>query len=163
MKKHLVLTFVATLLTAMTLSVAQAALITGIGDTCLDVPDGDTTDGTPVQIFHCHGSFNQQWNIVNGQIIGIGGVLDVAGAALPTVPRCNSSRVMAVAINAGAWRVGALRVSARNAWTCLMAIRRIAPHCRSSRVMAGAINAGRSGKWVPQGREARGGFPASSW
>ena len=82
MKKHLVLMFVATLLTAMTLSVAQAALITGLGDTCLDVPDGDTTDGTPVQIFHCHGSFNQQWNIVNGQIIGIGGkCLDVAGGS----------------------------------------------------------------------------------
>jgi hypothetical protein len=47
----------------MTLSVAQAALLTGIGDTCLDVPDGDTANGTPVQIFTCHGRRNQRWSI----------------------------------------------------------------------------------------------------
>jgi hypothetical protein len=27
------------------------------------VPDGDTTDGTPVQLFTCHGGRNQRWSI----------------------------------------------------------------------------------------------------
>ncbi len=60
---------------------AKAALITGLADKCLDVLGSNTSDGTPVIIFHCTGTFNQQWNVVNGQIVGIGNkCLDTVGS-----------------------------------------------------------------------------------
>ena len=51
---------------------AHAALLLGIGDKCLDVEAGNTADGTPVNIFHCHGGFDQQWIVERGEIVGIG-------------------------------------------------------------------------------------------
>jgi Ricin-type beta-trefoil lectin domain len=49
---------------------------------CVDIPHGQAADGTPVLLFNCHGSPNQQWTIANGQITGLSGVcLDVMGSA----------------------------------------------------------------------------------
>jgi hypothetical protein len=32
---------------------------------CIDVPDGSTSGGVPLQLFHCHGGSNQQWERTN--------------------------------------------------------------------------------------------------
>jgi hypothetical protein len=49
---------------------------------CIDIPRQQTDDGTPVSLFNCHGSPNQQWTIASGQITGMSGVcLDVMGSA----------------------------------------------------------------------------------
>ena len=49
---------------------------------CVDIPQQLTVDGTPVSLFNCHGSPNQQWTIANGQITGMSGVcLDILGSA----------------------------------------------------------------------------------
>ena len=49
---------------------------------CVDIPHGQAVDGTPLSLFNCHGSPNQQWTIANGQITGMSGVcLDVMGSA----------------------------------------------------------------------------------
>jgi hypothetical protein len=49
---------------------------------CIDIPHQQTDDGTPLSLFNCHGSPNQQWTIANGQITGMTGVcLDVMGSA----------------------------------------------------------------------------------
>jgi hypothetical protein len=59
-----------------------AQLVGAASGECIDVPHQDTADGTPMSLFHCHGSPNQQWTISNGQVIGIGGsCLDVQGSA----------------------------------------------------------------------------------
>jgi hypothetical protein len=49
---------------------------------CVDIPHGQAVDGTPLKLFACHGTPNQQWTIANGQITGMSGVcLDVMGSA----------------------------------------------------------------------------------
>jgi hypothetical protein len=49
---------------------------------CIDIPHQQTDDGTPLSLFNCHGSPNQQWTIANGQITGMSGVcLDILGSA----------------------------------------------------------------------------------
>jgi hypothetical protein len=49
---------------------------------CVDIPQGQAVDGTPLSLFNCHGSPNQQWTIASGQITGMSGVcLDVMGSA----------------------------------------------------------------------------------
>jgi ricin-type beta-trefoil lectin protein len=49
---------------------------------CVDIPHGQAVDGSPLSLFNCHGSPNQQWTIANGQITGMSGVcLDVMGSA----------------------------------------------------------------------------------
>jgi hypothetical protein len=49
---------------------------------CVDIPHGQAVDGTPLSLFNCHGSPNQQWTVANGQITGMSGVcLDIMGSA----------------------------------------------------------------------------------
>jgi hypothetical protein len=58
----------------------NAAQLIGIGGQCLDVQGDGTADGTPIIMFHCHGSGNQQWIFNNGVILGSSGkCLDVEG------------------------------------------------------------------------------------
>jgi hypothetical protein len=45
---------------------------------CADVSGGAITDGTPVGAWDCHAAFNQQWEFVNGQFLGIGTTKGVA-------------------------------------------------------------------------------------
>jgi hypothetical protein len=40
------------------------AQLIGTEGGCADVQDGGTADGTPVNLFHCHGSTNQRWPAV---------------------------------------------------------------------------------------------------
>jgi Ricin-type beta-trefoil lectin domain len=48
---------------------------------CVDIPHGQAVEGTPVSLFTCHGSPNQQWTVAHGQITGMSGVcLDVMGS-----------------------------------------------------------------------------------
>src|SRR5271168_1168075 len=72
------------LLVAVSLScsmASEAAQLVGANGGCIDVPHQNTADGTPMSLFHCHGSPNQQWTISNGQITGMGGsCLDVQGS-----------------------------------------------------------------------------------
>jgi hypothetical protein len=71
------------LIVVMCLTAGHAAQLVGThSGECIDVPNRNTADGTPMSLFHCHGSPNQQWVIGNGQITGIGGsCLDVQGSA----------------------------------------------------------------------------------
>jgi hypothetical protein len=66
---------------ARTPAVAAQIVITNSVE-CVDIPRQQTDDGTPLSLFNCHGSPNQQWTIANGQITGMSGVcLDVMGSA----------------------------------------------------------------------------------
>jgi Ricin-type beta-trefoil lectin domain len=59
---------------------AQIAITNSVE--CVDIPRGQAVDGTPLSLFNCHGSPNQQWTIADGQITGMSGVcLDVMGGA----------------------------------------------------------------------------------
>lgn len=59
---------------------AQIVIVNSVE--CIDIPHQQTDDGTPVSLFNCHGSPNQQWTIASGQITGMSGVcLDVMGSA----------------------------------------------------------------------------------
>jgi len=75
----------ASVLVALTLAWTRAEaaqIVIANSVECIDIPHQQTTDGTPVSLFNCHGSPNQQWTIANGQITGMSGVcLDVMGSA----------------------------------------------------------------------------------
>jgi hypothetical protein len=69
---------------------------------CVADEAGNTADGTPVLAYSCSGSFNDEWNIAGGQILGIGtangtskcltGAATSAGAGtLVTLSTCNGS------------------------------------------------------------------------
>src|SRR5271168_1434721 len=62
---------------------AYAAQLAGATNgECIDIPHQNTADGTPMSLFRCHGSPNQQWTISNGQVMGMAGsCLDVQGSA----------------------------------------------------------------------------------
>lgn len=82
MKSPTILALLAT--TALTLAAgsAEAAQLIGASGSCADIQQGNTADGTPMILFHCHGSPNQNWVISNGTINGTSGVcLDVMGSA----------------------------------------------------------------------------------
>ncbi|WP_436521516.1 ricin-type beta-trefoil lectin domain protein [Actinoplanes sp. HUAS TT8] len=49
---------------------------------CLDVENGGTANGTPVQIYTCNGTASQTWSLeANGTVRALGKCLEVAGAA----------------------------------------------------------------------------------
>jgi hypothetical protein len=55
--------------------------IMGISGASADVQDGLTADGTPIVLFQCVGSPNQEWFIGNGRIAdSVGSCVDVLGA-----------------------------------------------------------------------------------
>lgn len=54
--------------------------IQGIGNKCLDVAGGATTDGTALQLYDCNGVAGQQWHTnLSGTITALGKCMDVAG------------------------------------------------------------------------------------
>ena len=60
---------------------ANAAQLLSSTGSCADIQRGDTHDGTPMILFHCHGSLNQNWVVTSGAITGENGVcLDVMGS-----------------------------------------------------------------------------------
>jgi hypothetical protein len=69
------------ILVAATPAARAAQIVITNSVECVDIPHGQAIDGTPLSLFNCHGSPNQQWTIANGQITGISGVcLDVMGS-----------------------------------------------------------------------------------
>jgi hypothetical protein len=69
-------------LTVVWTPAAAAQIVVVNSVECIDIPHQQTDDGTPVSLFNCHGSPNQQWTIASGQITGMSGVcLDVMGSA----------------------------------------------------------------------------------
>jgi hypothetical protein len=61
-------------------SSAYAAQIVGIGGKCLNVKGGGDADGTPIILWPCSGTDNEQWHFRHGRIVGIGGkCLNVSG------------------------------------------------------------------------------------
>ncbi|GIF17011.1 ricin-type beta-trefoil lectin domain protein [Actinoplanes teichomyceticus] len=45
-----------------------SAIVSNWNNRCLDVPDGNFSDGVPVQMWTCNGSAAQRWNAVNGAL-----------------------------------------------------------------------------------------------
>ena len=76
---------------------AGSGTITGLGNRCLDVVDHQSSDGTPVQIWDCHGESNQKWSRPgDGTIRSLGKCLDISGGATNNGARvqiwtCNGS------------------------------------------------------------------------
>ncbi|WP_239159778.1 RICIN domain-containing protein [Winogradskya humida] len=59
---------------------ARTGPIVGVGDKCVDVTNGSDANGTPVQIWDCNNSAQQQWTIgADGTIRALGKCLDVTG------------------------------------------------------------------------------------
>jgi hypothetical protein len=75
----------------------RAGRITGIGGKCVDVSNGDTADGTKVQLWTCNSSNAQRWTLPgDGTIRALGKCLDVklGGTANGTVTQlwtCNGT------------------------------------------------------------------------
>ena len=56
--------------------------IKGEGNKCIDIPQGNTTDGTKLNYWDCDGSAEQEWTMDNGAIVGQDGkCLDIPGGA----------------------------------------------------------------------------------
>ena len=65
---------------AATPPAAAAQLVSSYGG-CADITRNDTSDGTPMILFHCHGTPNENWVLTGGTISGENGVcLDVMGS-----------------------------------------------------------------------------------
>jgi len=80
--------------------------IKGIAGKCLDVRNGATADGTPVQILTCSGAPGQQWTVTPGSTIkALGKCLDVSGNST-----ANGARVQLWSCHGGAnqnWQAAA--------------------------------------------------------
>jgi hypothetical protein len=60
------------------------AQLIGRDGECVDAQDGQTADGTPLVVFHCHGSSNERWFVRSGVISeNYGSCIDVQGG-IPT-------------------------------------------------------------------------------
>ncbi|MEU2120185.1 lectin, partial [Streptomyces sp. NPDC016459] len=54
--------------------------VKGVGGKCLDVADGQSADGTKVQLWTCNGSSAQRWTVAgDGSVKALGKCLDVSG------------------------------------------------------------------------------------
>jgi hypothetical protein len=74
-------TAAALLAVALPAGEARAAQLVSSSGSCADIPQNDTHDGTPMILFHCHGTPNENWVLSGGTISGENGVcLDVMGA-----------------------------------------------------------------------------------
>ena len=83
------------------------AQLIGRDGECVDVQDGDTADGTPLVVVHCHGSPNERWFIKSGVISeNFGSCMDVQnsspndGAAIVLVT-CNGAPSQQWSISGG--------------------------------------------------------------
>ncbi|QKW18319.1 alpha-N-acetylglucosaminidase C-terminal domain-containing protein [Kitasatospora sp. NA04385] len=56
--------------------------VTGIGGKCVDVTNGNSADGTPLQLWTCNGTAAQKWTVVgDGTVRADGKCMDVRGGA----------------------------------------------------------------------------------
>src|ERR1700755_1962080 len=59
---------------------SRAAQLVSRSGSCADIQLNDTNDGTPMILFHCHGTPNENWTLTGGTLSGENGVcLDVLG------------------------------------------------------------------------------------
>lgn len=68
---------------------AKGALINPSGK-CLDVENGYTTDGTPLQLYTCNGTAAQQWQMTGGTLKSLGKCATASGTNL-VLSTCNGS------------------------------------------------------------------------
>src|ERR1700679_4140286 len=63
-------------------STSRAAQLVNRSGSCADIQQNDTNDGTPMILFHCHGTPNENWVLSTGTLSGENGVcLDILGSA----------------------------------------------------------------------------------
>jgi hypothetical protein len=63
-------------------SISRAAQLVSRSGSCADIQQNDTNDGTPMILFHCHGTPNENWVLSTGTLSGENGVcLDILGSA----------------------------------------------------------------------------------
>ncbi len=73
---------VATAIAAALPPVATAGPITGIGGMCADITNGNSADGTPLQLWTCNGTAAQSWTVPgDGTLRADGKCMDVRGGA----------------------------------------------------------------------------------
>lgn len=60
-------------------STLYSSIVNRVGNLCLDVPGGTTENKKPVQVYHCNGGTNQQWEYTEGTTAGYGQLRNVAG------------------------------------------------------------------------------------
>jgi beta-glucanase (GH16 family) len=64
-------------------STGGSSRIAGLGGKCVDVTDGNTANGTPVQLHTCNSTASQQWTVgSDGTIRALGKCMDVTGAGI---------------------------------------------------------------------------------
>ncbi|WP_372405855.1 glycoside hydrolase family 19 protein [Streptomyces luteireticuli] len=85
---------------------ASSGSFTGLNGKCLDLPNGNTANGTPVQIWDCNGGGNQNWSIEGDQIKVLGKCLDAnangtADGTKVQVWDCNGTGAQRWTYNAG--------------------------------------------------------------
>ncbi|GAA0400953.1 cysteine/serine endopeptidase inhibitor [Streptomyces luteireticuli] len=86
---------------------ASSGALTGLAGKCLDVPGGNTANGTRVGIWSCNGGGNQTWAIGDdGTIRALGKCLDANGAGTADGTRvqlwdCNGTPAQRWTYNAG--------------------------------------------------------------
>jgi Ricin-type beta-trefoil lectin domain len=82
-KYSLVVAAAALLVASISLSsTSLAAQLVNRSGSCADIQKNDTNDGTPMLLFHCHGTPNENWTLTGGTLSGENGVcLDVLGSA----------------------------------------------------------------------------------
>ncbi|MBS0378500.1 MAG: ricin-type beta-trefoil lectin domain protein [Proteobacteria bacterium] len=84
-----------------------AQLVNSLGG-CIDIARGDTTDGSQLILFHCHGSPNQNWTVSGGTLAGDNGVcIDIMGSrpvpgAQIIIVKCNGRASQQWQVNGGA-------------------------------------------------------------
>ena len=62
--------------------VAPTGPITGIGGKCVDITNGNSADGTPLQLYTCNGTAAQSWTVVgDGTLRADGKCMDVRNGA----------------------------------------------------------------------------------
>lgn len=83
---------------APTTTPSRTGPIKGVQSLCVDIPSGNTTNGTQLQIWNCNGYAPQQWTVgADGTIRGMGKCMDVKGAGTTKgtaveLWSCNGSR-----------------------------------------------------------------------
>jgi hypothetical protein len=95
-KYSLVLATAALLVASISLSsTSRAAQLVNSSGACADIQQNDTSDGTPMILFHCHGTPNENWVLSGGTLSGENTVcLDILGSvpkdgAQVIVVQCN--------------------------------------------------------------------------
>jgi len=78
------------------------SLVIGNTNECMNLPwHGYPIDGTQVRLLECVGKPNEQWNINNGQNVGVGQITSIGGSCLDVQGSApvDGARIISVACN----------------------------------------------------------------